>query len=384
MLKSVSWDLMNLLSSVTAWALAGDAVRVNVEIWLLANIYRWAVGDEWWHSAWSTAPDFTDLFGLSQVNVCVGLLHRLLLLDWWVDLKFFRNSPNENGAILTTGDKELWIRAVFTGSDDTGVSMSLCDHFTKLIVPQFHDAIFTRRDEILAGRVDSQAVDRTNLAADFFSNQSAIKWFPITDWTVGARRQNLDTTWKISSGGKLRVGEQNVLAWQTQQIPNYARAIFKWTIFSLNYLIDNWRLHLPEEALINSESYLLISMVETGPKCSLRTPTSDCFSGSIFQTRTWPSTPPDTRVLPLDVSATAVQPLLCAFGIAYINFPVKGVKARMIPSFQADTIDFPSREKVTDFDSKLGTIILNNSTFLVLDQMRIDSKLAVAKQAGNS
>lgn len=43
---------------------------------------------------------------------------------------------------------------------------------------------------------------------------------------------------------------------------------------------------------------------------------------------------------------------------------------------------FPSLEKITDFDVKLGTRIRKSSCIFVVDQIRIDSKLAVAKHVG--
>lgn len=50
--------------------------------------------------------------------------------------------------------------------------------------------------------------------------------------------------------------------------------------------------------------------------CSFRTPTKLCRIASIFHTRTWPSTPPLTKIFPQLEIVNAEQPLLCALGIA--------------------------------------------------------------------
>lgn len=47
------------------------------------------------------------------------------------------------------------------------------------------------------------------------------------------------------------------------------------------------------------------------------------------------------------------QPLLWAFGMAYIKRPVIGVNARITPSFQADTMLLPSLVNCKDTHLKL-------------------------------
>lgn len=73
-----------------------------------------------------------------------------------------------------------------------------------------------------------------------------------------------------------------------------------------------------------------------------------------------------------------ILPLLCAFKIAYCNCPLNGVKARMMPSFQAVITLLPSCENMTAAADKFGTIIRSSSCRLADDQMRTDWWLAVA------
>lgn len=49
---------------------------------------------------------------------------------------------------------------------------------------------------------------------------------------------------------------------------------------------------------------------------------------------TCPSHPPETKVFPSLVIASAEVPLLCVLTIVNANFPESGVKARMHPSSQ--------------------------------------------------
>ena len=54
----------------------------------------------------------------------------------------------------------------------------------------------------------------------------------------------------------------------------------------------------------------------------------------IFHTRTCPSPPPLMIRWQSDMVAKAVTPIVCALLISYISFPLWGVKARILPSFQ--------------------------------------------------
>lgn len=58
--------------------------------------------------------------------------------------------------------------------------------------------------------------------------------------------------------------------------------------------------------------------------------------------------------------------------------PVTGVNALITPSFQADKIFLPSLENLIDTAVKLYTTIRRSSCFFIVDQILIDSWLAVA------
>lgn len=162
-------------------------------------------------------------------------------------------------------------------------------------------------------------------------------------------------------------------------------------------------MHVPSlDDETTSLSNLLNSTDETGAVWSFSTPTNVWRVGSNFHTRTWPSHPPLTKVLPHDDIVRHEQPertsrihkpmqsvrsmeqrvgipLLCAFKMAYCNWPVNGVNARIMPSFQADITLFPSCVKTTAAAEKFGTMMRSSSWRFADDQIRTDWWLAVAK-----